>query len=99
MLKIESGQFIDVVTVQEYDTAGQPQLKLTIEGNYELINLQNNVFELQTQMREMIDKQKEEDRLIAENAALKDLHDQYKVVYTIIKKADEANAEKCGGGG
>ena len=99
MLKIESGQFIEVNKIQAFDTAGQPEIQLTIQGNWELMNLQNNVFELQNQMRDMIDKQEEEDRLIAENPALKDLHDQYKVVFTLVKKADDALNEKCSGGG
>lgn len=99
MLKIEAGQFINVMNTQAYNSDGQPELKITIEGNYELMNMQNNVFELQNQMREMLDKQKEEERLRAANPALKDLHDQYKVVYSIVKTAEDAAAEKCSGCG
>lgn len=99
MLKIEAGQFLESVSMQGIGADGMPEAQITIQGNWELQNIQNNVFELQEQMRKILDEKEKEARLIAENPALKDLHDQYKVVYTIVKKADDALNEQCNGGG
>ena len=96
MLKIEAGTFIDVNTVQGYDAMGQPELKIMIEGNYDLTTMQTNVFELQNQMQEFLEQQKEEARLRAENPALKDVHDKYKIVYELVKKADSATGNDGG---
>ena len=45
---------------------------------------------LQNDIGEMLTQQAEEARLRNENPALKDIHDKYRIVYELVKKADSA---------
>jgi len=88
MLKIQSGQFIEVSSTQGYDTMGQPEVQVTIEGNFELTNMRSDLMTLQNDMAVLQCTLAEEARLRKENPALKDIHDKYQIVYELVKKAD-----------
>jgi hypothetical protein len=90
MLKIQSGQFIDIQTTQGFDPYGLPEVQLTIEGNTELMQMQTDIITLRGQIDVFLRKQEEEQRLREQNPALKDIHDKYQIVYELVKKADHA---------
>lgn len=97
MLKISAGQFIDSTVMQGVGNDGMPEAQITIEGNWELIQMQNDIQILMTKMDSIVYKEAQEERLLRDNPALKDIHDQYKVVYQLVKKADDDS--RCNGGG
>ena len=83
------GPFVDVSTNQGYDNMSQPEMQITIQGNYELIDMQREIKELKENYNLLMLQIENEMTLRNSNPALKDLYDQYQVVYTLVKKAEE----------
>jgi len=97
MLKIQPGPMIDITTTQGYNNMGQPEVQVMVQGNYELIDMQSDLMLMKTQLNDLLAQQKREEELRKQNPALQQLYDQYKVVYTLVKTADD-NVGNDGGG-
>jgi hypothetical protein len=96
MLKIEGGQFVDAFKHSTFDSYGNPDVTVTIQGDHELIAMQTNVLSLESRVTAIENRDLEEKRLIAANPALKDIHDKYQIVYELVKKADSATGNGSG---
>lgn len=88
MLKILPGPWIDITTQYGSDSLGQQELQVTIEGNYELQNMKTDLDLMRSQLDSILFQQQHEEELRKSHPALQELYDQYKVVYTLVKKAD-----------
>ena len=97
MLKIQAGQFIDVFSQQGYNASGDAELQVTVEGNFEVINMMTDIRTLMNRVDELYYEQDKEKRLRESNPALKDLYNKYKVVYELVKADDDD--DRCNGGG
>ncbi len=97
MLKIQSGQFIDVMSMQGCDNMGQPEVQVTIQGNFELIQMQTDIMTLRSEMSTLVAQLSEEARLRSDNPALQDVYNQYQIVYELVKTADAATGNDGGG--
>jgi len=97
MLKIIPGQFIEITSMQGSDSMGQAELQVTIEGNYELMNMKTDLDLMRSQLDSIMFQKEHEEELRKTNPALQELYDQYQVVYTLVKKVD-TNVGNDGGG-
>jgi len=97
MLKLQAGPWIDINTIQSFDNMGQPELEVTIEGNFELTTMKTDIDLLRSQLDSLLFQKEREEELRKTNPALQELYDQYQVVYTLVKKAD-TNVGNDGGG-
>jgi len=98
MIKIQGGPFVDVNSVQGYDNMSNPELQITIEGGFELTELKETVDSMKLQLDAMTIQQDTESALRKTNPALQELYDQYQMVYTLVKKTDDAINGNDGGG-
>lgn len=80
---------IEITSIQGCDSLGQPELQVTIQGGYELTNMQGAIDLMRTQLDSLVFQQQQEEELRKSNPALQELYNQYKVVYTLVKKADD----------
>jgi len=91
-------QFINVEHRQEYDGTlnnhqGGNKLVIDIQPGYELTELKLTVDNLKLQLEAMTFQQDTEAVLRKNNPALQELYDQYQMVYTLVKKSDDALGE------
>lgn len=90
MITILAGPLIEVVTNQGCDNLGQPELQITIQGSYELTQMQQELIDLKLQVDAIVIERETELMLRKTNPALQELYDQYQVIYTLVKKADNS---------
>jgi len=89
MIKIlGDNTFITVTSMNGYDAMSAPELQVTVNGGATLIRMQADLFTLQDIVQKMQAEKEQEERLLADNPALKDLHDQYRVVLKLVKTTD-----------
>jgi len=96
-------QFINVEHRQEWDStlnnhSGGNKLVIDIQPGYELTELKATVDNLKLQLDAITIQQDTESALRGTNPALQELYDQYQMVYTLVKKTDDAINGNDGGG-
>jgi len=96
-------QFVDVQHRQEWDPTlnnhqGGNKLVIDIQPGHEIIELKAMVESLKLEVDAITLQQDTESALRKTNPALQDLYDQYQVVYTLVKKTDDAINGNDGGG-
>jgi len=103
MIDIRSDQqFIAVEHRQEYDASmnnhsGGNKLIIDILPGYELTQLKETVDNMKLQLDAITIEQDTETALRKTNPALQELYDQYQMVYTLVKKTDDAINGNNGG--
>jgi len=88
-------QFIDVKHEQEWDSTlnnhqGGNKLVIDIKPGFELTEMKLQLDDMKIQLDAMTIQQDTEAALRKSNPALQDLYDKYQVVYTLVKKTDDA---------
>lgn len=91
-------EFFDVAVNSEYDSnlnnyQGGDKIVVNIAPGYKLTQLETEIQNLKLEIDELKNKEINEEILRENNPALKDAYDQYKVVFKLVKKAQEAERE------
>jgi len=72
------------------DYAGGNKLEVSVSGCPELIRMQSTLQTLENRLYILEAREAEEKRLRDENPGLKDMHNKYKIVYELVKTADNS---------
>ena len=88
------GLFINVNHTSEWDTqlnnyAGGNKAIIQIDPGMDLVNMKADLVDLQSRFALFLEEQEREAQARANNPALKELYDQYRVVYKLVKKAED----------